>query len=147
MVEPDRVLVRWSNKRWRSSQYDQWINKIHYDLRIRPRKSSQRQMIQDENNEYDMIDELNCDYNANNENWKDKQVENWSNKDLKDWIQSLDIQPIDMKKIIHNINISECTGHDFNEMQNGQEIAQSFDMIDSVKLCNYIYISFIVIYS
>eukprot|EP01084_Bolivina_argentea_P203616 347726_1 len=38
-VEPGKVLVAWSNPRWQSSKYDQWIIKAHYDVRIRPRYS------------------------------------------------------------------------------------------------------------
>eukprot|EP01084_Bolivina_argentea_P295479 508721_1 len=38
-VESNRVLVQWSNPRWQSAKYDQWIIKAHYDIRIRTRRS------------------------------------------------------------------------------------------------------------
>eukprot|EP01083_Nonionella_stella_P295348 1003771_1 len=36
-VKSDKVLVQWSNPKWQSSKYDQWIIKAHYEIRIRPR--------------------------------------------------------------------------------------------------------------
>eukprot|EP01083_Nonionella_stella_P295350 1003774_1 len=98
-VEPERVLVQWSNPKWQSSKYDEWIMKAYYKMRIKV---------------------LSVDnYFSGNSNEevssRMKHINNWTYKELHEWICSLNgVSVRNQKKIVDTICRDKICGRDFN---------------------------------
>ena len=58
--------------------------------------------------------------------WKYKDASEWTSIELQQWLRSLELAKQREQIIITAVQESECTGEDFMNCADGQEIADSF---------------------